>query len=230
LFAWHRARYAFALSYVDGKRVLDVGSGEGYGAALLAEHARDVVAVDYSPAAVEHARATYPRSNLAFRVFEATALPDDLASFDVVTCFEVIEHIVDAKELVRNLRGALRPGGILLLSTPNRLVDVAFERVSGRDAYEYHVNVLSPRELRGLVRPEFADVVLYGQSVRGGTLHSVLKAVDVLNLRHHLVRSSRVQRNVGEALGKPEPGKPPEFRFSRLLVRQSPHVVVVARS
>ena len=230
LFAWHKARYEFSLPVVKGRRVLDVGSGEGYGAALLAEHAQEVVGVDYSPAAVEHATATYRLPNLSFRIAEATELPDELENFDVVTCFEVIEHITDAAGLVRNLRRALRPGGVLVLSTPIRLVDVLFEQVGGRDPYEYHVNVLSPADLRRLVRPHFGHVSLYGQSIRGSVLHSVFKALDVLNLRHRLVRSRRVQGTVGEALGKPGPGTPPTFQFSRLLVRQSPHIVLVGHA
>src|SRR5471032_2859287 len=129
LFAWHRARYAFVLPLVAGRRVLDVGSGEGYGGALLAESALEVVGVDYSPAAVEHSAATYNQPNLSFQIGEATDLPDELNSFDAVTCFEVIEHIADAARLVSNLRRAVRPGGVVILSTPNRLVDLLFEQI-----------------------------------------------------------------------------------------------------
>jgi SAM-dependent methyltransferase len=227
LMAWHRARYEFALPLVENRRVLDVGCGEGYGAALLAERAAAVVGVDYSPVAVEHAASTYKRPNLTFHVADATALPHELTGFDVVTCFEVIEHITKASELVHDLRRRLRPGGILVLSTPNRLVDRPYERVSGRDPNEYHVNLLAPAELRELVDPHFGRVVLYGQSVRGNRLHAFLKALDVLNLRHRLVRSAKVQQSLGEALGRPEPRTLAEFRFNRLLIRQSPTVVVV---
>jgi len=54
LFAWHLARYRFALQFLAQNRALDVGCGEGYGAMLMASHAREVVAVDYSPAAINH--------------------------------------------------------------------------------------------------------------------------------------------------------------------------------
>jgi SAM-dependent methyltransferase len=212
-----------------GKRVLDVGSGEGYGPALLAGRAAEVVGVDYSPAAVEHARSAYPLPNLRFDVMDANRLDPALADFDLVTCFEVLEHVDSPEALVRSLSGALRPDGVLVLSTPNETVDRLFRAVGGHRLYEYHVSLVSPAELRRLMRRHFTSVVLYGQSERGSLLHAVLKGLDVFNLRHRLVRSQHVQIAVGESLGKPSE-RTQDFRFSRLLVRQSPAIVVVARA
>jgi len=229
LFAWHRARYEFALPLVAGKRVLDVGCGEGYGAALLAERAREVVGVDYSPAAIEHARAAYRAPNLRFERMDATALEPELGTFDVVTCFEVIEHLADDEALLAGIARVLAPGGSLVLSTPNALVDELFEAVGGHEHYAYHVNMLAPGALRRRVRAHFRDVRLYGQSVRRSGLHAALKTLDVLNLRHRLVRSRRVQASLVDALAASAPGASLDFRFSRVLVRQSPALLLVAR-
>jgi SAM-dependent methyltransferase len=228
LFAWHRARYELGLRYARGLRVLDVGSGEGYGTALLADTAAEVLGVDYSPAAVRHASEKYRRPNLRYELRDAT----DLAGlgedrFDLVTCFEVIEHVANDDAFVRGIAHVLRPGGTLILSTPNNTL-----WRGPRSDGAYHVNNLSPRELRQLLAPHF-DVVLYGQCVRGSRLHAALKAADVLNLRHRLVRSPRVKTAVAAPFGGPvhpqANGPRPEFRFSRLLVRQAQDTVAVAR-
>jgi SAM-dependent methyltransferase len=229
LFSWHLARYEFAIPFVKSKRVLDVGSGEGYGAALLAEQAHEVLGIDYSPEAVRHARRKYMRDNLQFRVMNAMALNPGIGEFDVVTCFEVIEHIEDHDALLSGVAGLLRSGGLLLLSTPNRTVDKLFESVSRREHYEYHINMLNPQELRKRARPYFTDIKLYGQTAHVNTLHSMLKSLDFFNLRHRLVRSARVQRALLTSMAGEEVKEDVGCRFSRTLARQSATVVLVAR-
>lgn len=98
---------------------MEVGCGEGYGTALLATTAARVVGVDYDALTVAHARRTYPtadfvRGNLA-------ALPVRSESVDVLATLQVIEHVWNHPEFVRECRRVLRPGGRLLVTTPNRL-------------------------------------------------------------------------------------------------------------
>ncbi|MDQ6920113.1 MAG: class I SAM-dependent methyltransferase [Candidatus Dormibacteraeota bacterium] len=230
LYAGHRARYGFAAPAAAGRRVLDVGCGEGYGAAELAGRASAVVAVDYSPAAIAHAREKYQVPNLTFEVMDALELENGrFTEFDLVTCFEVIEHIEDGRRLMAGLARAVRPGGRLYLSTPNRLVDRLFETVGGHDTTVYHINLMTPRALRALARRHFDSVALYGQSVRGNRLHACMKAMDVANLRHRFVRSARLQRKIVTGLmNQPAHASEADFRFSRLLVRQAPQTVLVA--
>ena len=81
----HYHRYLWAQTLVEGRRVLDLGSGEGFGAALLADVAHDVVGIDVDARAVEHSRLNYQGENLRFQVASATDLgvfPD--GSFDAV--------------------------------------------------------------------------------------------------------------------------------------------------
>src|SRR3569833_523537 len=70
---WHR--YAFARRFVAGRRALDVACGEGYGSALLAQTAADVVGVDIDAAAVAHAAVCYGAPNVRFMAGSAAALP-----------------------------------------------------------------------------------------------------------------------------------------------------------
>src|ERR1700749_2199561 len=88
----HLHRYALSLEYAADKSVLDVASGEGYGAALLARVARSVTGVDLDQTSIRHARHKYYFSNLNFLVGSCHELPLPDASVDLVTSFETIEH------------------------------------------------------------------------------------------------------------------------------------------
>jgi hypothetical protein len=78
-------------------------------------------------------------------------------------------------------------------------------------------------------RRHFRNVTLYGQGPRGNTLHALLKTVDIFNLRHRLIHSPRVQRQLATTImGQDWRQEKMSFRFSRLLVRQSPITVGVA--
>jgi SAM-dependent methyltransferase len=118
-FRRHEAAYLFAAPLVEARSVLEVGCGEGYGTALLARSARRILGVDYDALTAAHASATYPqarfvRANLA-------ALPVPSESVDIVATLQVIEHVWNHDEFVRECLRVLRPGGRLLVTTPNRL-------------------------------------------------------------------------------------------------------------
>ena len=99
--------------------MLEVGCGEGYGTALLASVAAGIVGVDYDALTVAHAHRTYPAA--AFVRGNLAALPVRSGSVDVLATLQVIEHVWNHPEFVRECRRVLRPGGRLLVTTPNRL-------------------------------------------------------------------------------------------------------------
>ncbi len=145
-FRRHEIAYARLLDRCTGKTVLEAGSGEGYGADMIAGVAERVVGLDYDAGAVAHVRARYPRvemieGNLA-------DLPLDDASVDMVVNFQVIEHLWDQGQFLRECLRVLRPGGQLLISTPNR---ITFS--PGRDTplNPFHTRELDAAELTELL-------------------------------------------------------------------------------
>src|SRR5262249_7600506 len=117
----HLHRYWFARALARGRRVLDLGSGEGYGSALLAEVAASVTGLDLDPRAVAHARSRYARPNLEFCEGSMTAVPLE-GPFGVVVCFEAIEHIAEHDALLSEVKRLLEPGGLFIVSTPDKKV------------------------------------------------------------------------------------------------------------
>ncbi|WP_308389701.1 methyltransferase domain-containing protein [Acidithiobacillus sp. AMEEHan] len=152
MFQEHIARYIFASAFVKGKRVLDVGCGVGYGAHHLAVNgAESVLAFDISADAINHARENYAHPNVEFAVASATEF-DFGQCFDVVTCFELIEHVDAQAEVVRRIRVSLKGDGVLLMSTPRALV---------RKRTHFHTHEFSAEEFRALLSTEFRSVELY---------------------------------------------------------------------
>ncbi|GAB3913883.1 hypothetical protein GCM10029964_124220 [Kibdelosporangium lantanae] len=164
----HYHRYAFALRFVAGKRVLDLASGEGYGSALMASSAATVVGLDVDEQTVRHARERYPLANVSFEVGSITD-PAALAAeapFDVITCFEAIEHVDEQDRMMELVRNRLAPGGVFLCSTPD--VEV-YTHEHGNDN-PFHVHELTETAFRELLGASFEHVVMLRQNVAVGSL------------------------------------------------------------
>ena len=162
----HVHRYVLAAQLADGGRVLDLASGEGYGSAILAAHAGSVLGVDIDAAAVEHAAHTYGRDGLEFAEADICEPNVDLGTFDLVVCFEAIEHVATPERVVDAAQVALAPGGVFIVSTPNKKVysdDRAFHN-------EYHEHEFFQDEFDELLRARFPHVTMLGQHVAGASL------------------------------------------------------------
>ncbi|MDR3537957.1 MAG: class I SAM-dependent methyltransferase [Acetobacteraceae bacterium] len=155
----HYHRYLFARALCRNLDVLDVASGEGYGAAQLAQLARSVIGVEFNPATVASARRNFDRPNLTYLQGDARALPLADGCVDAVVSFETIEHFDRQEDFVAEIRRVLRPGGLCIVSTPDRAI------YSGPDASPnpYHVKELSQQEFLDLLRTQFPEVALLRQ-------------------------------------------------------------------
>ncbi|MEM8997036.1 MAG: methyltransferase domain-containing protein, partial [Acidobacteriota bacterium] len=166
LFFEHVVRYAFAARRVAGRRVLDAGCGCGYGTQFLRRAgASEVVGVDLDPAAIDYSRRHFGGEGLRFMAADVMALPFDAASFDVVACFEVFEHVDPPDALLAELRRVLHPEGVLFVSTPNALTYVA-DTEDGSNPF--HVREYTPTELEALVEARFEKVEFFVQNPFGG--------------------------------------------------------------
>jgi SAM-dependent methyltransferase len=99
-----------------------VGCNTGYGTVRLVPTARSVTGVDVSPAAVAAARSREGGESVTFEVIDGLGLPFPDHSFDLVTSFQVVEHVADPVPYLREIRRVLRPGGIAILTTPNAAI------------------------------------------------------------------------------------------------------------
>ena len=136
LWAEHVARYALATRFAEGRRVLDLGCGTGYGTADLARVASAAVGVDLAPEAIAYADRHFPSAQ--FLQCSANAVPFPPGSFDLVTAFEVIEHLPDWRSLLAEAHRVLEPNGLLIVSTPNKRYYAEARAKSGPNPFHEH--------------------------------------------------------------------------------------------
>ncbi len=146
----HLHRYAFAMQYIQGKDIIDIASGEGYGANLMCSVAKSVIGVDISEEAVRFANTKYKTPNVSYKQGSATQIPLPDSSIDVVVSFETIEHHDQHDEMMQEIKRILKPDGFLIMSTPQKAED-------GIIRHPYHVKELYFEEFKELVNKYFSQ-------------------------------------------------------------------------
>ncbi len=165
--AEHRARYEFACRRIEGRKVLDIGCGAGYGSYMMSAHAGDagVVGVDIDESTIGYAKKNYEASGLNFMVADVTRVPFSDNEFTACVCFEVIEHIENPEELLKEAARVLDPSGIFIVSTPNGAVKVSSQ------PNPFHMKEFNLSEFTELIRAYFPEDKWYldisGQFIRG---------------------------------------------------------------
>lgn len=167
-FAWnelyiHSAkRYLFAAERIQGMSVLDLGCGTGYGAKILAQRAKQVVAADVDASPLRYGEETYPDAKIqrvhVAPISDGQGLPFKDSSFDAIVSYEVIEHVpVEQMEaFFAEIARVLKPDGMFILSTPNKLVYIGYPD-------PYHVSLMTLDDFRRLLESRFNSVQLFGQ-------------------------------------------------------------------
>jgi len=150
---------------LEGKKALDVGCGAGLLAEPLARLGAEVTAIDAAPELIEVAKAHAAASGLAID-YRAVGVEDLDGQFDLVTSMEVIEHVADPEAFVTDLAARLAPGGLMILSTPNRtawskLLTITMAEGLGkipRGTHDFD-KFIDPDMMRGLLAKAGLEVV-----------------------------------------------------------------------
>ncbi len=149
-----------------GKTALDVGCGAGLLCEPLARLGADVTGVDAAPENIAAAKSHASGAGLSINYRAGEIASQGLGQYDLVTCMEVIEHVMDPATFVHELVRHVKPDGLLLLSTPNRtpasrvfLVEAA-ERLGQvpRGTHDWD-KFLTPEELAVLIDDAGLEVI-----------------------------------------------------------------------
>jgi SAM-dependent methyltransferase len=188
--ALHVRRYEFARPYCRGRDVLDAGCGVGYGAALLAEVARRVVAVDRDEDAIAYARRRYGQPNIEFVVGDLVSLEQPDGAFDVVCAFETIEHLIAPERFVGEARRVLRPDGAFIVSTPR------VDETTVAPTNPFHEREYSCADFERVLGGAFRSVEMFGQRRVETLRHRALRRLDVFGLRRRVPALRRASRSI----------------------------------
>lgn len=161
----HHHRYLFATRFCSGLDVLDVACGEGYGSALLSTVARSVVGVDLHADTVAFAERNYAKANLSFRQGDAAQIQDK-ECFDIAVSFETIEHLGEHESFLNGLKRALRPGGLLIISSPDKNIYTDADNHEN----EFHLKELDRSQFKSLMGRYFENVAILEQDSVAGSL------------------------------------------------------------
>jgi 2-polyprenyl-3-methyl-5-hydroxy-6-metoxy-1,4-benzoquinol methylase len=155
----HTRAYEQAALYTAEKDVLDLGCHTGYGTRIIRASGARVTGMDVSPEAIDIARKKYGPSGIEFLCLDGRSLPSADRSFDIVTSFKVIEHITDHAQFFAEIRRVVRPGGRLILTTPNAPMRLH----PGTKPWDpFHVREFNSEELQALLVRYFPKVEILG--------------------------------------------------------------------
>lgn len=146
----HVGRYQLATQFVvPSADILDMACGVGYGAYLLAKETdcKAITAVDINADAIEYGKAHYNSHKIRYFQEDCLNISFPENTFDTIVSFETIEHIKEDFLLMQRFYSFLKPGGKLLLSTPNQ-TRMPFSPGS----FPFHVRHYTPKELEDVVK------------------------------------------------------------------------------
>ncbi|MDH5631870.1 MAG: class I SAM-dependent methyltransferase [Gammaproteobacteria bacterium] len=170
IYLFHIATYNFCTPYIRNKRVLEFGSGSGYGTFLIAPECRHIIGIDISVDAINYAKSRYQRDNLEYRNIDdinTTDLPFTDNEFDTVISFQVVEHIRNSDRFLSEIQRVLKPGGTLVIATPDRSTRL----YPGQKPWNiFHITEYDPATFLRMMSRSFPETTLYGMTARGSVV------------------------------------------------------------
>ncbi|MEO5979012.1 MAG: class I SAM-dependent methyltransferase [Chryseolinea sp.] len=180
--------YVVATEYVNGD-LLEIGCGEGRGVSTMINLAKSFTAVDKIESALEVLRPKYPLATFkSMNIPPLTGLEEN--AYDSIVSFQVIEHIQDDALFLKEIHRVLKPGGVALLTTPNRSMSLSRN--------PWHIREYLPKELIDLAAKIFPVVQMKGITGNSKVMNYYAKnkksvekitRFDVLNLQYRLPAS-----------------------------------------
>lgn len=160
----HVSRDTFAANYVQNKRVLDIACGSGYGSKILKRSGAFIVTgIDISQSTIDYAKNKYTDDGLKFILGDILHIDFPDNSFDMVVCFETIEHINDYNKALSEIKRVLNGSGLLIISSPNRRLTSPGKSINEPPNNKYHYIEFSKEEFTSLLSEYFRIMGLYGQ-------------------------------------------------------------------
>jgi len=181
------ARYHAVKPYVFGD-ILDVGCGRGYGFEILQSPDATRTGLDLSLEFLREARRNYHSVSLVQATGER--LPFRSGSFDTIIAFEVIEHLYDDVGFLNELKRLARPGGVIAISTPNRLIASGGEK---QPLNPFHAGEYTAEEFKILLKQLFPDTIVLGQNERRTVDSSRKQLIDNIPIKWKYLLPSHVQ-------------------------------------
>ena len=166
----HLERYRFACKYAKGKSVLDIACGVGYsGPKFIEAGAVNYDGVDINENLIEYAKNNYSSESINYLVGDICKFSNN-KMYDLITCYETIEHVKNYEDAIKNLHSLLKPGGLLLISSPNRTVTSPNAlTLNDKPSNEFHTQEFIPEELLSILNNNGFSAGrdnLYGQRQR----------------------------------------------------------------
>lgn len=159
LYLIHAKAYHEAQQFARENVVLDLGCNVGYGTSVLGTHAALAVGVDVSRHALREASERPRTANVQFVPVDGVNLPFAQHQFQLITSFQVIEHVQDYDTYLVEIKRVLTPGGVVAFSTPN----AAIRLDPGMAPWnEFHVHEWTAPELTTLLQQHFGQVHVRG--------------------------------------------------------------------
>lgn len=191
---WHQA--VLKLHAFENQSVLDVGCGSGSFLQAIAPMAQKVLGVDPNPLNI----ATLQEHHIPGLLGYLEDHTGDCQDYNIITCFEVVEHLYSPTELFRAMYDLLPPGGHVIVTTPNafhliRTFQFAMHQEHhdplldpSRSDTPEHIRLWSSRMLsRSLVQAGFGNVKSYGVAQLFGSIHIFKSRLLVERLSQHLI-------------------------------------------
>lgn len=194
----HSAAYVGAARLAVGKSVLDVGCNTGYGSSILSNSADAVIGVDVSSRAIKFAQEKYSdRRSLKFQEVDGNRLPFADDSFDLITGFQLIEHLIEYDSFISELQRVLKPDGLVIFTTPNALLRLD----PGMKPWnEFHAREFSGNELAGILSRYFGHVEVLALQAPEALYAVEAERVDKARRVARIRNSKGTVNNVGGSL------------------------------